>query len=598
MVGDRRIELEPEEIERLRGEIEAAIGAGVDFVRIPTDADETVDIPATIETLGALEKLAARQRRRRDGEGEPDPDFPDVLMIRPNEDAIEVEGAFTPRQAPTGRRPSCLSTRLKIHQEEGLDWLCGAYATGRPGVLLADDMGLGKTLQGLAFLAWLREAMSAGTIRRGPVAIVAPTGLLQNWKAEEARHLARPALGTCLELFGKGLAALKRLDETGRPALDTKAIASADWVLTTYETLRDYDKDFGAVRFAAMLFDEAQKIKTPGTRMTDAAKAMNVDFRVALTGTPVENRLADLWCITDAVHPAVLGDLKTFSATYERAPDAESLGRLKRSLDVSYPGRPALLLRRLKKDRLPDLAAPTERPVEMAMTGQQQEAYQAALDAAKAGRGEPGAMLKALQALRSISLHPDPEMAGSDDDFIAASARCRLAFASLDEIAGKHEKALIFVDDLALQARLAGVIQRRYRLKAAPMIINGSVSGQARQGRVDRFQAGGSGFDVMILSPRAGGVGLTLTAANHAIHLSRWWNPAVEDQCTGRVLRIGQSRPVVVHLPLAILSGARSSFDLNLDALIRRKRQLFQDAFMPPEATADECDELFRRTVE
>jgi hypothetical protein len=160
------------------------------------------------------------------------------------------------------------------------------------------------------------------------------------------------------------------------------------------------------------------------------------------------------------------------------------------------------------------------------------------------------------------------------------------------------EKALIFVDDLTFQARLAGVIQRRYGLKASPMIINGSVSGAARQARVDAFQAGLQGFAAMILSPRAGGVGLTLTAANHVIHLSRWWNPAVEDQCTGRVLRIGQTRQVYVYLPFAVLDDGKSSFDINLDALIRRKRRLFHDALMPPAATQGDQEELFRMTVD
>lgn len=150
----------------------------------------------------------------------------------------------------------CLATILKPHQEEGLTWLRESYRTGRPGVLLADDMGLGKTLQGLAFLAWLRDGMEAGIVPRAPVVVVAPTGLLQNWKAEEERHLHRPGLGRCLEAFGKGLAGLKLTSQNGRPGLDVAAIAQADWVLTTYETPRDYDRDFGGIRFAAMLFDD------------------------------------------------------------------------------------------------------------------------------------------------------------------------------------------------------------------------------------------------------------------------------------------------------------------------------------------------------
>lgn len=601
VVGDRRVQLAPEEAEDLRDRVERAIGAGEPSVAI-TINDEEISVPASHETLAALQQLDAARARANSKERErqeTDPAaVPEVLVIRPNEDEIEVEGIFVPRPAPKTPHPACLAATLKQHQEEGLSWLREAYRAGRPGVLLADDMGLGKTLQGLAFLAWLREGMKAGVVPRAPVAVVAPTGLLHNWKAEESRHLARPGLGRCLEAFGSGLAALKRPGPDGRQRLDSGVLGAADWVLTTYETLRDYDRDFGAVRFAAMLFDEAQKIKTPNTRLTDAAKAMRFDFGVALTGTPVENRLSDLWCVTDAVHPAFLGDLKTFSSDYERAPDPERLRRLKATLDKPSGGAPPFLLRRLKSERLPDLPLPEEIVSEAIMPVPQREAYEAALGEARAARGEPGAVLGALQRLRSISLHPDPAADGSDDVFIAASARCRIAFAMLDRIADAGERALIFVDDLAFQARLAGVIQRRYGLKAPPAIINGSVAGHARQARVDRFQeAALTGFDSMILSPRAGGVGLTLTAANHAIHLSRWWNPAVEDQCTGRVLRIGQTRPVFVHLPLAVLSEGRPSFDRNLDALIRRKRRLFQDAFMPPEATLDERDELFQTTV-
>lgn len=595
VVGDRRIPLDPAAADELRARVERAIGAGERTVPLETEAG-TIDVPADHDTLASLQRLEtarAKVAARRPGDTPP----VEVLLIRPNEGEVDLEGAFAPRVAPASKQPSCLDTSLKAHQEEGLAWLCGAYAMGRPGVLLADDMGLGKTLQGLAFLAWLREGMDAGTIPRAPVAIVAPTGLLANWKAEELRHLTRPGLGVCLDAFGKGLAALKRPTEDGRPRLDTAALERADWVVTTYETLRDHDRDFGSVRFAAMLFDEAQKIKTPGVRVTDAAKAMHADFRIALTGTPVENRLADLWCITDAIHPALLGDLKTFSAEYERAADPERLKRLKASLDAWHGGRPPALLRRLKSEQLPDLPLPQEVAIEGEMPPVQRDAYQSALGEARAARGNPGAALKGLQQLRRISLHPDTDMEASDDAFVAASARLNSTMAILDRIATADERALIFLDDLALQGRLAGIVQRRYRLTRPPMIINGAVPGAARQARVDRFQADTAGFDVMILSSRAGGVGLTLTAANHAIHLSRWWNPAVEDQCTGRVLRIGQTRPVFIHLPLAVLDQNRPCFDRNLDALLRRKRELFQQAFMPPEVTDIEREELFRTTI-
>jgi SNF2 family DNA or RNA helicase len=155
----------------------------------------------------------------------------------------------------------------------------------------------------------------------------------------------------------------------------------------------------------------------------------------------------------------------------------------------------------------------------------------------------------------------------------------------------------VFLDDLDLQARMAGIIQRRYGMAAPPMIINGSVAGATRQARVDRFQVGPEEFDAMILSPRAGGVGLTLTHANHVIHLSRWWNPAVEDQCTGRVVRIGQTRDVEVHIPISLLPQGRASFDQNLHALLERKRRLMRDALLPPNATDADRNELFQATV-
>ena len=299
--------------------------------------DATIDIPATHETLSALAELQrafADRNPREPGEKT----LPEVLLILPNEDGVDAEGEFA-RARPPGSQPlpACLSTRLMPHQIAGLEWLQKAWSIGRPGVLLADDMGLGKTLQGLAFLAWLREGMSAGLIARKPVLIVAPTGLLQNWVAEHDRHLSGPGLGRLTEAFGKGLSKLKRHASDGRPALDTTALSGSDWVATTYETLRDFDRDFGTIRFSAIVFDEAQKIKTPGARVTDAAKAMNADFRIAMTGTPVENQLSDLWCITDAVHPALLGDLKGFSARYERDLDVGKLKTLKLSL-VSRPG--------------------------------------------------------------------------------------------------------------------------------------------------------------------------------------------------------------------------------------------------------------------
>lgn len=208
-----------------------------------------------------------------------------------------------------------------------------------------------------------------------------------------------------------------------------------------------------------------------------------------------------------------------------------------------------------------------------------------------------GAVLEGLQRFRQIELHPDPQMIGSDEDFIASSARLRSCFDVLDRAESAGDPVLIFLDSLDVQARLSGIIQRRYRLPAPPAIISGEVAGHRRQQRVDRFQAAPRGFDAMILSPRAGGVGLTLTRANHVVHLARWWNPAVEDQCTGRALRIGQERTVHVHLPIGTLGTGRRSFDQNLHDLLGQKRALMREALLPGEFDDEDKRELLRATT-
>ena len=595
MVGDRAVPLAPDQIAPLAAAVEGAIAEG--RVSVPFDVEgDQVAIPACRETLDALRAI---ERKARGPEEEVGKKEIESLLVEPNEEAIVVEGDFVRRPTYVLKVPDVLATMLKPHQETGLRWLQNAWTVGRPGVLLADDMGLGKTIQGLAFLAWLREGMATGSIPKRPILIVAPTGLLRNWLAEHDRHLRSPGLGICVEAFGRGLSLLRKEDTDGRPGLDAKRLAAADWILTTYETLRNFDRDFGAVRFATLLFDEAQKIKTPGIRLTDAAKAMNAEFRIAMTGTPVENRLSDMWCITDTIHPALLGDLRNFSARYERNLDAERLKQLKNTLEASYGERPPVLLRRLKKDRLPELPQPEERVTRAPMPNLQRRAYERVIGDARAAKSDrqAGAMLSALHELRKISLHPDRETATGDDVFIAASARLTLTFAALDEIKLKGERALLFLNDLEMQARLVGLIQRRYRMPLRPMVINGTVAGKERQSRVDRFQTGPDEFDVMILSPQAGGVGLTLTRANHVIHLARWWNPAVEDQCTGRALRIGQEKTVYIHIPMATLGEGRSSFDENLHALLERKRTLMNDALMPPEATEGDLDSLLEASL-
>lgn len=512
-------------------------------------------------------------------------------------------------QRSTIHPPENLRAVLKPHQQEGLEWLCHCLASGRPGALLADDMGLGKTVQALAFMSWLRN-MQIEHRQSCRILIVAPTGLLGNWRAEIDRHLSEPRLGQLIDAHGQGLKWLRdirapRIRDThsGRANLDLAEWANDGVVLTTYETLRDYHFSFAKIPFDLIVYDEAQKLKNPTSQMTRAAKTLQARFALALTGTPVENRLQDLWSIFDVVAPGLLGSSRSFETRH--APENKgALQALKSKLTDGSDTKPAYLLRRMKSDALKGLPKKHVHNLQQAMPTIQAELYRELVTraAAASAQSKSSVMLTTLAEMRGCSLHPvDPVFAGGDlDSYAAQSARLSIVLKILDEISEKREKVLIFLEDLNMQAKLASLLHRRFALAKQPSIINGTVPGAKRQQMVDEFQNAGSGFGVMILSPRAGGVGLTITAANHVVHLSRWWNPAVEDQATDRVYRIGQTRDVHVYIPMAVHPDPlieQSSFDLRLNTLIERKRSLTRDLFSPPEATESDLADLLREVA-
>lgn len=565
----------------------------------PTITVEGKSIPANAANASAFQQLhAALTREPRDvaATGESDAAIKNVLIIETNFE----ETSFT--RTSQGRRPGVLGlphglkTTPKKHQEFGLSWLQRHWTQGSRGALLCDDMGLGKTYQALAFCVWLREMMDAGLTPKKPLLLIAPVGLLRNWEAEIDEHLFAPGLGNLVRSYGDHLKNLRRgrhLD--GTASLDTARLAGADVVLANYEAVSDYQLSFGAVPFAAIVLDEAQKIKSPKARMTHAVKGLNSDFVLAMTGTPVENRLADLWCIADAVQPGALSDLKEFSARYEvDGGDVKGLRHLVWQEEDAGHDQPKLLLRRLKTEKLEGLPVKHEHLFRVPMPPRQADAYQRAL-VMKEISGPEGT-LGMIHALRRASLHPSLIEGGVQvsELKIEDSARFMAMINILDNVAPKGEKVLIFLESLDLQEadQLPLLLQRRYGLKKAPMVINGQVSTEARQSRVNAFQRE-LGFDIMLLSPKAGGVGLTLTAANHVIHLSRWWNPAVEDQCSDRVYRIGQTKPVHVYYPLAVLQDSEEfSFDVQLQMLMDRKRKLAMNLLAAPAFTKEDYDSL------
>ncbi|WP_420226882.1 DEAD/DEAH box helicase [Pigmentiphaga litoralis] len=592
------VPIQPDQLDELRTAMAQALQKGEASIDV-----DGVTVPATQTNMDALTTLQATIDARKEGKPERDIDGQEnrqdkkVLVIESNFDAVGFSRTNDRQRPGSFDWPSSMRTSPKPHQEVGLAWLQRHWVSGSSGAMLCDDMGLGKTFQALAFCAWLRELMVAGCIDRKPILLVAPVGLLRNWEKEHEEHLWSPGLGDIVRVYGEHVKHLKRgRHGDGTASLDTARISQADVVLANYEAVSDYQLSFGAIRFATVVLDEAQKIKSPGTRVTNAIKAMNVDFFVAMTGTPVENRLADLWCIADAVQPSALGDLKSFSAQYEA--DAGNVVLLREQVwqeEEQTTGTPKLILRRLKSEKLKGLPRKFEHPIQHPMPPRQLDAYLRAIQ--QKGMSGDGAMLELIHNMRRVSLHPilmDGGLGRGEILDPAESARMAVTFNVLDDIARKGEKALVFLESLDLQdaSQLPTIIARRYGLKRLPMIINGEVGTDARQRRVDLFQQE-QGFDVMLLSPKAGGVGLTLTAANHVIHLSRWWNPAVEDQCSDRVYRIGQTKDVHIYYPMAVLPDTpEHSFDLQLQMLMERKRNLARNLLAPPAFTKEDYAQL------
>ena len=546
-----------------------------------------------------------------------------VLIIEENiDDSDYIEGSDSPVEEPLRHLlelPPNLKQEFKLlpHQEEGLAWAQQLWEKKYPGGLLADDMGLGKTLQVLCFLEWHHAKSRSQESQRKPYLIVAPIALLENWAAEYPKFFDDGVLDF-ITLYGKGLQTFKcdpseellshipEIEGAERPQqlqkrrgkLDVKRLQAANLVLTTYETVRDFQLDLGVIPWSTVVIDEAQRIKTPGTLVTNALKALKTDFRLALTGTPVENSLMDLWCITDFVAPGYLDSAKNFNREFcfplERAEtDIRALGNQVRERIGIH------LKRRLKSDILDDLPEKHIHVEECQerMPSEQVVRYQAAIQLSQeselTGPQSRNRILQALHQLRDISDHP--LLADSQWEqvpiptLIKQSAKLIVTVKLLEKIARIDEKVILFAERRKTQHLLAHVIREQFGLEDVS-IVNGDTPGSiqressmkmSRQQAVDRFQAT-SGFNAIIMSPLAAGVGLNITEANHVIHYSRWWNPAKEDQASDRVYRIGQTRPVHIYLPMATYPEFQT-FDVILHELLERKRQLSQGTLFPTE---------------
>jgi len=501
-----------------------------------------------------------------------------------------------------------ISTTLMDHQKSSFDWCVDAWRAGLPGVLNADEQGLGKTLQTISFLAWLREHMAAADPKkRAPILVVAPTSLLENWEAEVDTHMNGDGLGHLIRLYGGSLSSRKRRGAKGVETndgslrLDFDALEEAIeegrghryWLLTTYRTLTDYQHSFARLKFSAVVFDEIQNIKNPATLNAAAARSVAADFRLGLTGTPVENRTGDIWAIMDQIAPGALGTLATFNADFGR-PNPENMRQLHRLIFDPQKELPALGIRRLKAEVAPNLA-PKQRLLHPRLMDEFQATRYLEARAALNGSSRGGA-LKALQHIRSVSMHPgDDTTLDGEASFVSASARVEATLEILQWIQKRGERALVFIEHRKLQHRFVELAKRTFGLNDVP-IINGNTPVKKRLPIVKRFQRHlehDEGFDMLVLGPRAAGTGLTLTAATHVIHLSRWWNPAVEEQCNDRTHRIGQKSSVTIHTPMAIHPDlVTQSFDCLLHDLMCRKRGVSESVLSPIDGDANDVSFL------
>lgn len=444
------------------------------------------------------------------------------------------------RDPSMGVAPSAaVRATLRGYQEAGVRWLYLLASLGLGGCL-ADDMGLGKTLQLIALLTLLD---------RGPHLLVVPASLVGNWQRELAR-------------FAPSLRVLAIDGRTPRGALDDHDVA-----IVTYAMLPRVGW-LAEIEFETVTLDEAQAIKNPAAQQTRAAKKLKSRARFALTGTPVENRLGDLWSIFDFAAPGLLGSAKTFSMLSKKLErDPRGFAPL-RSLLQPY------LLRRLKSDKriVADLPDKTEIRVETGLTKVQAALYRDSVDSLARALDESqgksdferrGLILAFLMRLKQICNHPSQWLA--DGDFAAQKSGKMLRLTELcEEIAARQEKVLVFtqfktmVDPLA--SHLASIFGR------PGVVLHGEIAPKRRMALVDEFQRDG-GAPFFVLSLKAGGSGLNLTAATHVIHFDRWWNPAVEDQATDRAYRIGQKRNVLVHKMVC-----RGTIEERIDEMLREKR--------------------------
>jgi SNF2 family DNA or RNA helicase len=615
----------------------------IDFEGKTYDISDSELVNATIEKVKEkiTDGLPDDPSSEVDSEGgdltENDPKEVIVVDIDLNDEILSENSPLVEAKIEDVSRKGALNWNNHIrtpfkHQDIGVRWILGLLDQSEQdpkisGALLADDMGLGKTFMALSAVEHYYQELSAVEETQKPTLIVAPLSLLENWKDEVDKTFGISPFKDIVILQSDG--ELSRFRHGGveirsgsndegefEPKYSLNIGKGHDrldmpgrLVITTYQTLRDYQFSLCLIDWGIVIFDEAQNIKNPNALQTRAAKGLKANFKLVATGTPVENSLADFWCLMDTASPEYLGGYQEFRSKYI-SPILQAAGDEVEEVRCSI-GRDlrihvgSMMLRRVKEDNLDGL--PEKRifvgvedeqwqylpELGKTMSGYQQKVYDGAIESL--AESEESHVLATLQRLRSSSLHPRladggklnvPHNMKELENLFDESEKLKSLIELLNMVKKRQEKCIIFVVNKRLQTFLSLALSKKYNLELIS-IINGdakavskNASTPTRKSMIIDFEAK-EGFNIIVMSPVAAGVGLTVVGANNVVHLERHWNPAKEAQATDRVYRIGQTKDVNIYIPV-LLHPEMESFDVNLHRLLSKKT-LLKDAVITPE---------------
>ncbi|MCP5006757.1 MAG: DEAD/DEAH box helicase [Planctomycetes bacterium] len=483
-------------------------------------------------------------------------------------------------QLPQARAGMTFMAQLRPYQEKGVNWLYFLHSI-RFGACLADDMGLGKTIQILAFLNILRN-----DDRKNTSLLIIPASLIANWSDEIDRFVPE------LEYF---VAHPEAHQKRSVVAKDEKSLDKLDLVITTYALVQKYEW-LKSYTWKYVILDEAQAIKNPGTKQTRNIKKLNSENRIIMTGTPIENRLSDLWSLFDFLNPGLLGNANEFSEFAGRVKRTHSgYARLKRVISP-------YILRRLKTDKnvISDLPEKVEMHTYAGLSRKQIVLYKSTVDELNRklrvldGIERRGLILASLMKLKQLCNHPDQFLGVGVYDEADSGKFTRLR-EICETIYEKREKVLIFTQFKEITGPLNQFLKTIFDRDG--LVLHGGTAVGKRKKIVEQFQ-GSEYVPYMVLSLKAGGVGLNLTEANHVVHFDRWWNPAVENQATDRVFRIGQKKNVLVHKFIT-----KGTVEEKISNMLCEKAKLSSDVIqvtgesMLTEMDTDDLMSLFKLTL-